>query len=204
MRQNFSETGEPLVQFAISTHGRRAHPSYPGRFDVFIDSDNDGRFDFLVFNGENGGFDSTGQTLVAVDNLSIPGLGDAITPYYAEADINSGNLIMTVPAAAIGVRYDQKFRFDVEAHDNYFALQMQDGLTDAIRGSVFTLNKPRFIVDVSNLPQTGIPPRTGGLVKVLPVEGGDRASPSQSGLLIFYPDAKDEAETVTVISKGRR
>jgi subtilisin family serine protease len=204
VRQNFSETGEPLVQFAISTHGRRAHPSYPGRFDVFIDSDNDGRFDYLVFNGENGGFDATGQTLVAVDNLSIPGLGDAITPFYAEADINSGNLIMTVPAAAIGVTYDRKFRFDVEAHDNYFALQMQDGLSDSIRGSVFTLNKPRFLVDVSNLPQTGIPPRSGGLVKVVPVAGGDRASPSQSGLLIFYPDAKDEAETVTVISKGRR
>jgi len=204
VRQNFSETGEPLVQFAISTYGRRAHPSYPGRFDVYVDSDNDGRFDFLVFNGENGGFDTTGQTLVAVDNLAIPGLADAITPYYAEADINSGNIILTVPAAAIGVRYDRKFRFDVEAHDNYFALQMKDGLTDAIRGSVFTLNKPRFLVDVSNLPQTGIPPRSGGLVKVVPVEGGDRASPSQSGLLIFYPDAKDEAETVTVISKGRR
>jgi hypothetical protein len=69
---------------------------------------------------------------------------------------------------------------------------------------VFTLNKPRFLVDVSNLPPTGIPPRTGGLVKVLAVEGGDRASPSQSGLLIFYPDARDEAETVTVISRGRR
>ena len=93
--------------------------------------------DYLVFNGENGGFDSTGQTLVAVDNLSIPGLGDAITPYYAEADINSGNLIMTVPAAAIGVAYDRKFRFDVEAHDNYFALQMQDGLSDAIRFTGF-------------------------------------------------------------------
>lgn len=204
VRQNFSETGEPLVQFAISTHGRRAHPSYPGRFDVFVDSDNDGRFDFLVFNGENGGFDATGQTLVAIDNLSIPGLGDAITPYYAEADINSGNIILTVPAAAIGVRHDRRFRFDVEAHDNYFALQMKDGLTDAVRGNVFTLNKPRFIVDVSNLPQTGIPPRAGGLVKVLPVEGGDRASPSQSGLLIFYPDAKDEAEAVTVIQAGRR
>jgi minor extracellular serine protease Vpr len=201
VRQNFSETGEPLVQFAITTHGRRAHPAYPGRFDIFIDSNNDGRFDYLVFNAENGGFDTTGQTLVAVDNLAIPGLADAVAYYYAEADINSGNLIMTVPAAAIGVRDDQPFRFDVEAHDNYFALQMQDGLTDAIRGSVFTLNKPRYIVDVSGLPQTGIPPRSGGLVKVVPIEGGDRASPSQSGLLILYPDAKDEAEIVTVISR---
>jgi len=36
------------------------------------------------------------------------------------------------------------------------------------------------------------------------VPGGDRASPSQTGFLMMYRDAADEAETVSVHKLGRR
>jgi len=60
----------PIVQFAISTYGRRAHPAYPGRFDVFVDTNNDGKPDFHISNSEFGPFDSNGITVIAVDDLS--------------------------------------------------------------------------------------------------------------------------------------
>jgi hypothetical protein len=203
VRLNY-DAGEPVVQFAINTYGRRAHPAYPGRFDVLIDVDNDGTFDFNVFNAENGDFDTTGETLVAIDDLSIPGLDDAAAYYYADVDLDSGNLIMTAPLFALGgLTIDQKFRFDVEAHDNYFASTMADGLTDAIRKNVYTLNTPKFDVAPGSVPEGGVPPRSGLLLKVNALPGGDKASPSQQGFLFMYRDAADEAETVTVHKLGK-
>ena len=46
------------------------HPNYPAEFDIYIDSNNDGTPDFVVFNAENGGFSATGQNLVFVANLA--------------------------------------------------------------------------------------------------------------------------------------
>ncbi len=43
--------GEFGIQFAINTFGQRAHPNYPAEFDVLIDTNLDGEFDYDVFNG---------------------------------------------------------------------------------------------------------------------------------------------------------
>jgi len=204
IRYTTDADGFPAVQFAINTYGRRSHPAYPGRFDVFVDSNNDGVNDFRVFNAENGDFDTTGETLVGIDDLSIEGPDDAVAYYYADVDLDSGNLIMTVPPEAIEVAEDQKFRFAVEAHDNYFASTLEDGLTDAIRGMVFTLNTPKFVATSDLLPGGGVPPSSGLLLKVNGVPGGDKASPSQSGFLLMYRDAADEADTVTVYQGGKK
>ena len=46
-----------------------SHPNYPAEFDVYIDSNNDGTPDYVVFNLENGGFGTSGQNVVEVFNL---------------------------------------------------------------------------------------------------------------------------------------
>ena len=51
-----------VIEFAISTYGRRAHPDYPAGFEVDIDTNGDGVPDFVVYNAELGGFGATGQT----------------------------------------------------------------------------------------------------------------------------------------------
>jgi len=43
------------LEFAISTNGRRAHPAYPGGFEVDIDTNGDGNPDYFVYNEENAG-----------------------------------------------------------------------------------------------------------------------------------------------------
>jgi len=199
VRQDVDRDGNDVVQFAIHTYGRRAHPAYPGRFDVFIDADNDGVPDYRVFNAELGAFDSSGETVIGIDNLSIPTDIDARAYYYADADLDSANLIMTVPMAQVGIRADRQFRFDVEAHDNYFSGSLDKGLTDAVRGNVVTLQKLKYRMEPNvPLPVDGVPVRSGVLLKVEAVAGGESASPSQSGFLVMYRDAAVEAETVSV------
>src|SRR4029077_4529653 len=52
------------IQFEIDTFGQTSHATYPADFDIYIDKDNNGTFDFVVFNLENGGFGTTGQNVV--------------------------------------------------------------------------------------------------------------------------------------------
>jgi hypothetical protein len=178
------------LQFAINTYGRRAHPAYPAEFDVFIDVNRDGVADYDVFTIENGGPDTSGQTVVSV--LPLVEGGEATPYFYADADLDSANMIMTLPAAAVGVSADTQFAFDIVAFDNYFTGKA----TDFIEGMIFTPNKPKFAtggIETASLPAGG-----QGTIFVTPVAGGDTASPSQLGVLLMYRDAKAEADAVTV------
>jgi len=177
------------LQFAVNTFGRRAHPLYPAEFDVYIDSNLDGKPDYVVYNVENGAFDTSGQTVSVLADLTT---GKAAAYYYADADLNSANMILTVPLAAVGLTSTTKFSFGVYAFDNYFT----GSLTDAIENMVFTPGTPKFVT--SDPPLNGVPARSGTLLKVDDVPGGDVASPSQSGLLLMYRDARVEAETISV------
>jgi len=181
--------GPGTLQFAVNTFGRRAHPLYPAEFDVYIDSNLDGKPDYVVYNVENGAFDTSGQTVIVVANLVA---GTAAAYYYADADLDSSNMIMTVPLAAVGLSPTTKFSFGVYAFDNYFT----GSLTDAIENMVFTPATPKFVT--SDPPVDGVPARSGTLLKVDDVAGGNVASPSQSGLLLMYRDARVEAETIAV------
>ena len=129
--------GADYLEFALSTFGRRVHPNYPAEFDIYIDSNNDGTDDFVVFNTENGGFSATGQNLVFVANLATGAPATAV--FYTDADLNSGNVIFTVPmnssagSVNVGVQPGATFGFSVYAFDNYFT----GTLTDSVEGIQF-------------------------------------------------------------------
>ena len=111
------------VQFAITTFGQRSHPDVPAEFDVQIDADNDGVADFVIFN-EDIGLATTnvfsGQNGVFVADLAA---GTASGPYfYATADLDSANVILTAPlsalasiAAPVSVAIGQPFKYSVLA-----------------------------------------------------------------------------------------
>jgi hypothetical protein len=105
------------IQFGIDTYGSRAHPNYPAEFDVNIDTNNDGFADYVVFNAENGGFGTSGQNVVRVYNVAT---GAISTFFYNDADLNSGNAILTAPLAAVGLTPSTTFTYSVLAIDNYF------------------------------------------------------------------------------------
>jgi len=180
------------LQFAIHTFGERAHPNYPAEFDIYIDTNGDGTPDFVAYNFENGGFAVSGQNVVAVINLATNASG---VFFFTGADLNSANAVLTVPmtASSIGLNItpSTKLNFSVYAFDNYFT----GTLTDFVENMTYTPGTPRFTAADVTVPAGGSRP-----LLVQSVAGGDAASPSQSGLLLFYSDGrrKNEAETIRV------
>ena len=120
-----SEVGGCL-EFAISTFGRRAHPAYPAGFEVAIDTNGDGKPDYFVSNGEAGAFASSGQTLVYVQKA---GATTRSAFFFADADLNSGNMTISVPMFALGWAVGTSIDFSVDA-DNYDFGKVSDAITD--------------------------------------------------------------------------
>lgn len=190
--------GQFGIQFAINTFGQRAHPAYPGGFEVDIDTNLDGNPDWFVFNGELGQPFSTGQTVVYVQRA---GTTTANAYFYADADLNSGNIILTAPLSVMGLTPTSKFSFTVYAYDNYFS-----GLvSDVIEDMVYTPGFPRFFVP--DAPANGVPAGRHSVLTVEHIPEGDAASPSQTGLLLMYRDApanrEAEAVKVNVVAKPK-
>lgn len=179
------------IQFAINTFGERAHPNYPAEFDVYIDTNRDGTFDYIVYNGELSGFAVTGQNVVFVQKIGAPA---ASAFFFIDADLNSANAILTAPLAALGLTPSSQFDFSVFAFDNYFT----GSLTDSIENMTYTVGTPKF--SAAGVPASGVPAGGSSTLSISAVPGGATASPSQTGLLLMYRDGmlKQEAETITV------
>jgi hypothetical protein len=184
--------GFDLLEFAMNTNGRRAHPAYPGGFEIDIDTTGDGVADYFVFNVENGGFGVTGQTVVAVQNATT---GTTAVFFFADADLNSGNMIFTVPlniAGGVVVAPGATIGFDALAYDNYFT----GVVTDFIGGMRFTPGVPRF--GVVGLPFGAVPSNGSVDLGVTTATLPDTLS-SEIGLLMMYRrNAGQEADAVRI------
>ena len=178
------------IQFAVNTVGQRAHPNVPAEFDITIHGPPGGD-DFVIFNLENGGIGTTGQNVVAVENLRTM---TANIFFFTDADLNSANAILTAPLSALNLTPDTQFTFDIEAFDNYFTGNLSHGFT----GMTYTAATPRYTG--SGVPVTGVPAGGSSTLMVDAVAGGDTASPSQSGVLLMYRDGVPgrEADAITV------
>ncbi len=177
--------GQPGVQFAINTYGDRSHPNYPAAFDVAIDNNLDGQPDFEVFNSELGGFAASGQNAVFVFNDKT---GRSVPVFFADADLDSANVILTAPLSALGLAPGSQFRFSVYAIDDYFT----GNVTDAIENMTYTLASPAFVVDAGSSFSVPVGAKGGLNVSTLP--GGAVASPSQLGFLLLYRDSQPRQE----------
>jgi minor extracellular serine protease Vpr len=176
-----AQTGLPfdVLEFAMNTRGRRAHPNYPAEFDVEIDVNGDGVPDYVVFNAESGGFGVSGQNLVNVVTLAT---GTASAFFYTDADLNSGNVIFTVPvniAGGVAVAPGATLGFGVFVLDNYFT----GSVTDSIEGMRFTPGTPRF--GVVGDPFGGVTAKSASNLGVATATLPDTLS-SELGLLMMY------------------
>lgn len=187
--------GADYLEFAINTFGKRVHPNYPAEFDIYIDSNNDGTDDYVVFNAENGGFAATGQNLVYVASLAG---GPATAVFYTDADLNSGSVIFTVPMNStaggvnVGVQPGTTFGFSVYAFDNYFT----GFLTDSVEGMRFTPGSPRY--SVGDEPYGTVAPRKTASVPLTTASVPDENSTESGVLLMYRRNALIESEVVKV------
>ena len=164
------------LEFAINTFGRRAHPVYPAGFQVEIDTNGDGVVDYVVYNDENGGFAVTGQSVVFVQKI---GAATASAFFFADADLNSGNMTMTVPMAALGLAPGTTINFSVLVFDIYFSGR----LSDSVENLRFTPGAARF--NAVGLPFGEVPARGNLRVEATRAAVSDAQS-SEAGLLFMY------------------
>lgn len=184
-----SLAGLDVLQFAINTYGRRSHPNYPAAFDIYLDTTGDGQDDYVIFNQEFSGFAASGQNGVFVAKLpSTSGTGF----FYADADLNSGNIILTVPAFALDVAPGMTIGISAYAFDNYFT----GANTDAIEGMRFKVGSPRF--SAAGDPFGAVPSFSRSPVPLVRSGVAD-ADSSETGLLMMYRrNAVLEAEAVRI------
>ena len=181
--------GVPYIEFGIASNGVRAHPTYPGEFDVVIDSNNDGNPDYVLFTAELGAAATTGTCIVFLADLTA---GTAAPVYYCDADLNSGNMIMTTDLADIGLTaLTDRFTFWVEVYDNYFTGAQTDGTTPA----TIAVANPR----IAGAPLTAVAPSGGSAtIAVTHNRGTPRLDEQHSGLLLLYRDAAPGKESEIV------
>ena len=179
-----------VLQFAVNTWDERSHPAYPGGFEIQVDTNKDGTADWLVFNQEQGGFASTGVSLVYVQKV---GSSSASAFFFLDADLNSPNRVFTVPMAALGLTAGSQFDFTVVAYDNYFS----GAITDTTGPMTFTGGTPNYVFG-GGLGD-GVLPRGGSAdVPITAVAGGKTASPSQTGILLIHYQGAQGQEATTI------
>src|SRR5690606_35339275 len=115
------------------------------------------------------------------------------TPYFfTQADLNSANVVLTAPLAALGLDPGQQFTYDVYAFDNYFT----GSDTDAVEGMTVTLDTPRYAAEASSVT---VNPRREVELDLSTPAGGAEASPSQTGFLLLYEDCRQGRESQEVV-----
>ncbi|HNT40254.1 MAG TPA: S8 family serine peptidase [Rubrivivax sp.] len=181
-----AEYGYNMLEFAISTHGRRAHPNYPAEFDIYIDTDGDGSADYVVYNAESGGFGASGQNRVYLYSMAD---GTSSSVFYTDADLNSGNLIFTVLLNTDGlppsypslkVAAGTTLGIDLYGFDNYFT----GAATDAIEGMRFTPGAPRY--SLSGWPFGSLANGQSSSLPFAKNTAVSNAQSSETGLLLMY------------------
>jgi subtilisin family serine protease len=174
------------LQFAMSTHGRRAHPLYPGGFEVDIDVNGDGLADFFVYQQELTGFAATGQSAVYVQAV---GSSTASAFFFTDADLNSGNVIFTVPLSALGVGAGTTLGLELYTYDNYFT----GATTEYLGGMKFTPSTPRFA------PASGSVAKGGTGAVPLQSQVVSPANSTETGVLLMYRrNAGSESQALTL------
>jgi subtilisin family serine protease len=192
--------GANYLEFAISNFGRNSHPNYPRAFEIYVDTDNDGTPNWIIFNGESGTFASSGQNRVFLS--PYPSFAGS-SVFFTDADLNSGTLIFTVllnttglpPSQAglpsLAVAAGTTLGIDVLAWDNYFT----GAYTDQIAGMKFTPGSPKFAVS-SGIPFGTVP--VGGTSSV-PFTRNAAVTSTETGLMFLYRrNAGSESQEIVI------
>jgi subtilisin family serine protease len=199
-------TPDELIEFAVTIHDRpyRASPNAPLQFEVHIDANRDGVTDYVVYNDDRAG-GRDGRNAVFVRDANPSDGAQPTAPYlFTEADFNSQNVVLPVPAAAVGLRSDQPFNWHVLAFDAYFRTSAEGQPWDCSPGPSTACGTSAHTVQTGALryrPETlslDVPPAGRATLLFGEDPGGATSSPSQIGLLLLYHNAPigQEAESV--------
>ncbi|MBN1429377.1 MAG: S8 family serine peptidase [Anaerolineae bacterium] len=114
-----------VMAFAVNTWERQTHANAPAIFFIDIDIDQDGVFDYEIYNTDEGGPNVTW----AVDLSTF----DATASFYTEHGTNSGNTVLMICGEQIGMNagnFFQPMDIEVGAFDGYFVGTVTDLISD--------------------------------------------------------------------------
>ena len=192
---NFGTTAAPNlgVQFLITTHEPNTHGVYPRGVELDIDTTGDGVADYFVFQNENGGFGASGQSVVVVQKAQNPGAGTRTILFNNDVDFNSTNMIYSVLYSQLGLPANVSrvtpLNIDVLGYDNYFT----GFVTDVIEDVIFSPGMPKY--NATPFPQFTVPIGGSTTLNITANPPGNAVSPSQSGILLGFRDARAKLES---------
>lgn len=179
------------LEIAFAFHHEWSHPVTPFGCAAYLDLNHDGLEDLEFFTTEATGYGVA--EVVVVDFFS----GDLLGIFPVDADLNASVMVTRVPLGLLGLNATSTVDWYALVWDNYFTGSVTDGIpTENLEGSasdpiVFLrhkLDQPRYLIPGS--PTKGVAPGASVSVKVLRVPGGEVASPSQEGFLLFHRQAQ--------------
>jgi minor extracellular serine protease Vpr len=149
----FSPTDSVLV-FAVNTYGRFSNPA-SGEYDIFIDVNGDGVFDFVLFSGDIGAVETgsaNGQIGTFLVNLKTHA---EFAEFIADAPTDGSTVLLPVFASDLGISpTNPRFTYTVNAFDDTGAGESVTGtasfnaFTPSITNALFVPVGPNLTVDV--------------------------------------------------------
>jgi minor extracellular serine protease Vpr len=154
VQSNVSGTDSVLV-FAINTYGRFSNAAQ-GEFDIYIDVDGDGVYDYVLFSGDTGIVEglgeATGQAATFLVNLKT---GAEIVEFAVDAPFDGSTIEMPVFASDLGISpTNPRFTYTLNAFDNIGGevdlakTASFNAFTPALSNALFVPVGPNLTVDV--------------------------------------------------------
>jgi minor extracellular serine protease Vpr len=148
-----SDTDSVLV-FAVNTYGRFSNPA-SGEYDIYIDVNGDGVYDFILFSGDIGAVETgtaSGQIGTFLVNLAT---GAELVEFNADAPTDGSTVLMPVFASDLGISpTNPRFTYTMNAFDDTGAGESLTGtasfnaFTPSISNAMFVPVGPNLTVDV--------------------------------------------------------
>jgi subtilisin family serine protease len=176
-----------VMAFAVNTWERQTHANAPGLFEFDLDTNQDGEFDFAVFNFDAALNLTDGRNVTWVQNLQT---GDASAFFFTDHGTNSGNTVLLFCGEQIGMDADNFFQpIDMQALavDFYFSGAVTDALTDI---TISPLGERYLgVFGADSFGSGDIPSGETERLTVLDF-GPDGTNPTETGLLLLLDAAR--------------
>lgn len=193
-----SEAESFVLAFAINTWERQVHANSPAEFDVYIDVDQDGEFDYDVFNFDRSlaGNRTDGRNVTWVGDLKS---GQAVSYFAVDHETNSANTVLLLCGEQIGLNasnFLDPMNIAVVAFDAFYrglATDVLQGITIAPAGEQYV-----GVFDGGGGAELG--PDQKDKLRIL--DQGQLTNNTESGLLLLFRDGaaiNREAGTVVIL-----
>jgi minor extracellular serine protease Vpr len=146
---------DSVLVFAVNTYGRFSNPA-SGEYDIYIDVDGDGVYDFILFSADEGAVELGSANGVIGTFLVNLATGDLFAEFNADAPTDGSTVLMPVFASDMGITptANPRFTYTMNAFDASGAGESLTGtavfntFNSAISTALFQPVGPNLTVDV--------------------------------------------------------